>query len=157
MSSLVRQCLDVETLPQILESRLVDLLKLPSPELEEIGTILSDILGTAQTSFIFVDAIDDCERSERGKILRLLRDVMSLCSSVVKVFLAIRQGMVEEVGNICKSSYQATMSSSEAHLSMDRYIKDVLAERKENGNLVVGNSELLSEISVALTQEANGM
>lgn len=49
------------------------------------------------------------------------------------------------------------MSSPEAHLSMDRYIKDVLAEKKENGNLVVGNSELLSEISVALTEEANGM
>lgn len=157
MRSLVRQCLDVETLPQILESRLVDLLKLPSPELEEIGKFLIYVLSTAQTSFIFVDAIDECERSEQGKILRLLRDVMALCSSVVKVFLAIRQGMVEEVGNIYQSSYQATMSSFEAHLSIGRYIKDVLAERMEDRKLVVGNSELLGEISVALTQEANGM
>ncbi len=122
-----------------------------------MGILLRDVLGINKANFIFVDAIDDCKKSERGIILRLLRDVMASCSSVVKVFLAVRQGMIQEVGNICKSSYEATTSSSEAHLSIGTYIKDVLAEKKENNDLIVGTSELFNEIEEVLTQEANGM
>lgn len=49
------------------------------------------------------------------------------------------------------------MSSPEAQLSMKTYIKDVFAEKKENKDLFVGNPALLSEIDMALIQEANGM
>lgn len=135
----------------------MDLFKLPCPELNDMGILLRDVLGINKASFIFVDAIDDCKKSERGIILRLLRDVMASCSSVVKVFLAVRQGTIQEVGNICKSSYEATMSSSKAHLSIGTYIKDVLAEKKENNDLIVGTSELFNEIEEVLTQEADGM
>lgn len=157
ISSLIRQCLDAETLPQSLESRLVDLLKFPGPELNQMGKLLMDVLGFNKASFIIVDAIDECNKSERGIILRLLQDIMASCSSVVKLFLAVQQGMVQEVGNIFKSCYEATMSSSEAHLSIRTYIKDVLAEKKENKDLDVGDPKLFTEIQEALTQEANGM
>lgn len=157
ISSLIRQCLDAETLSQSLQSRLVDLLKFPGPELCQMGVLLSDVLGFNKASFIIVDAIDDCKKSERGIILRLFRDVMASCLSVVKLFFAVRQGMVQEVGNIFKSCYETTMSSSEAHLSIRTYIKEVLAEKKENKDLIVGNPELFSQIQEALTEEANGM
>lgn len=157
ISSLIRQCLDAETLPQSLESRLVDLLKFPGPELNQMGILLRDVLGYNKASFIIVDAIDDCKKSERGMILRLLQDVMASCLSVVKLFFAVRQGVVQEVGNIFKTCYEVTMSSSEARSSIRTYIEEVLAEKKKNKDLIVGNPELFSEVQEALTREANGM
>ncbi len=131
MSSLIRQCLDAETLPQSLESRLVDLLKFPGPELNEMGILLRDILGYNKASFIIVDAIDDCKKSEQGVILRLLRDVMASCLSVVKLFFAVRQGVVQGMGNIFKAYYEVTMNSSEARSSIRTYIEEVLAEKRK--------------------------
>lgn len=135
----------------------MDLLKFPGPELNQMGILLRDVLALNKANFIIVDAIDDCKKSERGIILRLLRDVMASCSSVVKLFVAVRQGLVQEVGNIFKSCYAATMGSSEACSSIRTYIKDVLADKMEKKDFTVGNPELLSEIQEALSQGANGM
>lgn len=157
MGSLIQQCLHAETLPQSLESRLVDLLKFPGPELDQMGILLRDILGYNKASFIIIDAIDDCKKSDRGIILRLLRDVMASCLSVVKLFFAVRQGVVQEMGNIFKTYCEVTMSSSEARSSIKTYVEEVLAEKKQNKDLIVGNDELFSEVQEALTQEANGM
>lgn len=122
-----------------------------------MGILLRDVLALNKAIFIVVDAIDDCKKSERGIILRLLRDVMASCLSVVKLFFAVRQGLVQEVGSIFKSSYAATMGSSEARSSIRTYIKDVLVEKRENKDLIIGNPELFSEVQEALIQGANGM
>lgn len=65
--------------------------------------------------------------------------------------------IVDEVENVCKACYQATTSSSEAHMSIRTYIQDVLAEKKENKDFIVGNPKLLKEIRDALVERANGM
>lgn len=156
ISSLIRQCLDSKTLSEDLESRLSSLYKISCPELKEMGILLRDVLAITKASFVLIDGIDDCRISEQSVLLRVLQDLMAFCSSVVKVFLAVRQGLVEEVENICNVVYQATMNTPEAHLSMMTYIDNVLAEKKQFNDLVVGNPELLKEIRDVLVQEANG-
>lgn len=155
LSSLVRQCLDAQSLPQPIESRLTNLLQVSYPEAKELGILLKDVI--AKTSFIFIDAIDECNRFERSTLLKVLHDLEILCSSKVKIFLAVRQGIVEEVEKMCKPCCQATMGSIEANLDIMTYTRDILAEKKESGALVVGNPKLLDEIKDALVQEANGM
>ncbi|MCJ1347169.1 hypothetical protein MMC31_005390 [Peltigera leucophlebia] len=157
LGSLIRQCVDAETLPHLIESRLTNLLKHSCPELKELGVLLRDVLAITKVGFILVDAIDDCRKPERGSLLMELRDVMGSCPGVAKLFLAVRQGIVEEVGNICKICYQATTNSTEAHKSIKLYIENVLAEKKEKKDLVVGNPKLLNEIRDALVKESNGM
>lgn len=158
LSSLVRQCLDAQSLPQSIESRLANLLQVSSPEAKELGVLLRDVLQVvAKASYIFIDAIDECKKSERSILLKVLQDLKISCSSKVKIFLAVRQGIVEEVEKMCKPCCQATMSCIEANLDIMTYIGDILTERKESGALVVGNPKLLDEIKDALAQEANGM
>lgn len=158
LSSLVRQCLDAQSLPQSIESRLANLLQVSSPEAKELGVLLRDVLQVvAKASFIFIDAIDECKKFERSILLKVLQDLKISCSSKVKIFLAVRQGIVEEVEKMCKPCCQATMSCIEANLDIMTYIGDILTERKESGALVVGNPKLLDEIKDALVQEANGM
>lgn len=158
LSSLVRQCLDAQSLPQSIESRLENLLQVSSPEAKELGVLLRDVLQVvAKESFIFIDAIDECKKFERSILLKVLQDLKISCSSKVKIFLAVRQGIVEEVEKMCKPCCQATMCCIEANLDIMTYIGDILTERKESGALVVGNPNLLDEIKDALVQEANGM
>lgn len=158
LSSLVRQCLDAQSLPQPVESRLTNLLQVSSPEAKELGILLKDVLQViGKAAFIFIDAIDECNRFERSTLLKVFHDLKILCSSKVKIFLAVRQGIVEEVEKMCKAFCHVTMGSIEANLDIMTYTRDILAEKKESGALVVGNPKLLDEIKDALVQEANGM
>lgn len=158
LSSLVRQCLDAQSLPQSIESRLANLLQVSSSEAKELGVLLRDVLQVAAKAiFIFIDAIHECKKFERSILLKVLQDLKISCSSKVKIFLAVRQGIVEEVEKMCKPCCQATMSCIEANLNIMTYIGDILTERKESGALVVGNRKLLDEIKDALVQEADGM
>ena len=157
LSSLIRQLLDRKTLPKSIETCVVNLLKTSCPEAEDLGTLLKNVLAITKCSFIFIDAIDECPKSEWEVLLEVLRDMVVSCSSMIQVFLAIRQGMVEDVGNIFAFHYQATMDSSEASSDIKTYIHNVLAEKRDSKKLVVGNPELINEIADALVQEANGM
>lgn len=158
LSSLIRQCLDVQSLPQHIESCLANLLRDSSPEAKELGILLKDVLQVmCKARFIFIDAIDECNKFERSKLFKVLQDVKISCSSKVKIFLAVRQGIVDEVEKTCKPCCRVTMGAIEADLDIMTYIRDILAERKESGVLVVGNPKLLDEIRETLVQESNGM
>ena len=157
LSALVRQLLDIKTLPKSIETCLVNLLKIPCPEAQDLRILLKDVLVITKCSSIFIDAIDECSKSEWEVLLEVLRDIVVSCSGVVKIFLAVRQGIAEDVGKIFKSYYQVTMGSSKADSDIMTYITDVLAEKRDGGKLVVGNPELINEITEALVQQANGM
>ena len=157
LSALVRQLLDIKTLPESIETCLVKLLKIPCPEVQDLGTLLRDVLVITKCSYIFIDAIDECSKSEWEVLLEVLRDTVVSCSGVVKIFLAVRQGIAGDVGKVFKSYHLVTMGSSKADSDIKTYIKDVLAEKRDGGKLVVGNPELINEITDALVQQANGM
>ena len=157
LSALVRQLLDIKTLPKSIETCLVNLLKISCPEAQDLGSLLKDVLVISKCSYIFIDAIDECSKSEWEVLLEVLRDIVVSFSGVVKIFLAARQGIVEDVRKIFKAYYQVTMGSSKAGSDIKTYIKDVLAEKRDGGKLVVGNPELINEITDTLVQQANGM
>ena len=157
LSALVRQLLDIKTLHKSIETFLVNLLKIPCPEAQDLGNLLKDVLVITKCSSIFIDGIDECSKSDWEVLLDVLRDIVISCSGVVKIFLAVRQGIVEDVGKIFKSHYQVTMGSSKVNSDIKTYIKDVLAEKRDGGKLVVGNPELINEITNALVEQANGM
>ncbi len=87
----------------------------------------------------------------------MLRVIKVSCLCVIIVFLAIRQGIAEDVGKIFKSRYQATMESFEADSDIKTYINDTLAEKRDSEKIVVGNPELMNETTDALVRGANGM
>ncbi len=122
-----------------------------------MGILLKDVLVITKCSTIIIDAIDECSKSGWEVLLEVLQDIVVSCSGLVKIFLAVRQGIAEGVGKIFKSYYQVTMGSSKANPDIQTYIKDVLAEKRNGEKLVVDNSELINEIMDALIQQANGM
>lgn len=119
--------------------------------------MLKDVLMLTKCSFIFIDAIDECAESEWELLVEVIQDILISCASVVKVFLAVRQGIVEEIEKIFELRYQATMNSAAVDANIKTYIEDILAKKMDRGKLAIGNPELIKEITNALVQEANGM
>ena len=76
---------------------------------------------------------------------------------MVKVFLAVRQGIAEEVGKSFQFHHHANMGSCEASSDIKTYIEDVLAKRIDSGKLFVRNHGLINKIADALVKQANGM
>ncbi len=135
----------------------MSMLKLACPDAEVLGDLLRDLLTDDKSCFIVIDAIDECTRAEQEILLKVLQNVMNSSLVRVKIFLACRLGIVEEVERTYKIGYHVTMGCSEAQSDMIKYIEDDLANRKENRRLVVGNPKLLNEIKDALVRGANGM
>lgn len=154
---MIRQFLDTQALPQSIETWLDNLLKASCPDARDLGGLLKNILMITKCNFIFIDAMDECPKSEWEVLLEVLQDILISCSSIVKIFLAVRQGIVEEIEKIVQWHYEATMNSSEVKSNIRTYIEGVLAEKRDCGKLVVGNPELINEITDVLVQEANGM
>lgn len=53
---------------------------------------------------------------------------MVLCSGVVKIFLAVYQVIIENIGNIFKSPYQTAIGLSKANSDIKTNINDVIVE-----------------------------
>ena len=100
--------------------------------------LFRDILVTTKCTYICIDAIDECAKSEWEVLLEVLRGIMVSCSSVVKLFLAVRQGIVEEIGRICESHYQATMDSSKINSDIKTHIEDIC--RYHYGDVTTSNN-----------------
>ena len=149
LSALVRQLLDIKTLPESIENSLVNVLKSSCPEAQDMGILLKDVLVITKCSTIIIDAIDECSISEWEVLLKVLQDIVVSYSGVVKIFLAVCQGIAKDVGKIFKSHYQVTIGSSKADSDIQTYIKDVLAEKRYGEKLVVGNPELINKITDA--------
>ena len=65
----------------------------------------------------------------RRDLANKFQDIMVSCPSKVIVFLAVRQGIVEEMEMICKSDHYATTGSLKVDSNIKTYIEDVLVER----------------------------
>ena len=156
LGCLIQQCLDVDTLPHSIESRLADILRFSCPDANELGVLLRDVLGNNKASFIVIDAIDECTTSERSMLLKVLQNIMNSSPNVVKFFLAARHGIMEEVVTSFKPWYHVKTSFPGARSDRITSIEDYLAIRENNRHFFVGNPELLNDIKDALVKGANG-
>ena len=107
--------------------------------------------------FIVIDAIDECSKIDRKSILTMLRSAMDLSHTIVKVFIASRPDLDQQVKCAFKFQHHVSMDSSGLQCDIISYVKDVVTEMISSGELVVGNPALITEIQKALADGAQGM
>ena len=158
LGSLIRQNLSVKTLSEEVEKQLEKTIADSSPDIEEFRALFEMVVaGISQPLYIFIDGLDECPKDDRDEILAVLRAI-SISSRSIKIFLASRDGIDKEVHQAFKSSYlRQTMSCSEAHDDIKSYVKDVIKERLEQGELAVSDLALCTDIEDSLIKGACGM
>lgn len=117
--------------------------------MKELREFLENVLPKSTERFIVIDAIDECEKKERAALLSALRSLMN--SSSVRVFLTSGPHIeVELLNQKLKLDHRVSLTSEHVNSDIQTYIEDILEEKKETGELVVGQQQLLAEIKNSL-------
>jgi hypothetical protein len=156
LRSIIRQSLNSNDLPSEIESRLEKIEKHPLSSLEAINDLLEGILALSKACYIIIDALDEFDKSERDILLKTLSS-LSTAGGNVKLFLAGRDSLSEEIKRRFQPVYHISMSCTQAQSDISRYISEIIDERLSNGDLVVGDNSIIQEIQDALIQGAQGM
>jgi ankyrin repeat protein len=144
------------TLSEEVEASLVRMDENPSTGVGELMVLLRDRLAQSEKLFIFIDALDEFEPRERRELLNLLASLGS-SGPGLRVFLAGRESLREEINDKLSGIERLSMASAEAMTDVALYVQEALQDRIENRELVVGDQSLILDIKQALIEHADGM
>ncbi|KAH0551737.1 hypothetical protein GP486_007045, partial [Trichoglossum hirsutum] len=156
LGSLIRQCLDVDTMSDSVEADLKQLLGNSPPDFEDLNLLMVKVSSVSQEQFIVIDAIDECEKAERNLLLSALQSLMNSPKVKLKVFLTSGLHIGIELERALRPNYRMPMASPDAHSDIKTYIEDSIAEMRKKEELVVGQPQLIVEIQDALVRGAQG-
>jgi hypothetical protein len=140
-----------------IEADLKQLLKDSPPDFKDLNLLMEKVSSVFQEQFIVIDAIDECEKADRNLFLSAMRRLMNSSKVKLKIFLASGFHIGIELERALKLNHRISMASPNVHSDIKTYIENSVAEKKKDGELVVGQSQLIGEIQDALIKRAQGM
>ena len=158
LGCLIRQCLNVKTLPKPIETQLEALFKDTLPDADDLYPLFEAVVALSfpRVHFIVIDGIDECLPTDRNLVLGTLRKLLHSSQTSVKVFLASREEMRSEVASDFRPYYHTSMNCPEVRMDIAQYIEDEIKIKIDNP-LVVQSSELILNIRKTLEEGAEGM
>jgi hypothetical protein len=97
LRSIIGQSLDVANLPRDIEASLKNISQNALSGIGELRSLLQKKVSLFQAYYIVIDALDECEKSERDLLLDVLQSVIASSVSKVKLFLASRDSIGGEI------------------------------------------------------------
>ncbi|KAI0111099.1 hypothetical protein GGR51DRAFT_547299 [Nemania sp. FL0031] len=164
-----RQSLDIETImASILRQTLPEATQLSNEtednlrslidnmNLEKTVKVLQDVAPKSWPFYVVIDGIDECEKADQGKLLKTLSSLFAATSNA-KLFLSSRESLEREIRIHFSVVEKISMDHSDAQGDIATYIHGTLQEKREQQELIVGDTGLITEIEQALNQRADGM
>ena len=108
-------------------------------------------------SIVCIDGLDDCEDRDREQILDFLNQLSTKSAGCLKVIYSIRPDNQRSTGRFLQEAELISISTLGHRVEMDRYIRQNLEEYLENGDLTLGDSNLILRVQEALRKRADGM
>jgi hypothetical protein len=156
MRSIIRQAAELIRLPEDIVVAVEIMVANPVPKWSDYADILGKILSVVPRLYIFLDAIDECDKTERQILLHMLSWHLRN-SPGLKVFISTRQNIVAEIRKMVSKALHVSIASSQAANDIGIYVRQVLQERVESEDFVARDQELLAEIEARLIGHADGM
>lgn len=126
-----------------------------SDELDTTVALFGRVIGL-KTSYIIIDGLDECNKSERETILRALA-TLAFSGLNMKIFISSRDGLAEEIRKRFDSIDHISMNNPLTDNDITTYVNGVIEEKITTQDLRVGDSSLVEEIKQTLVQRADGM
>lgn len=139
-----------------METGLKDIAQNMFSGLEDMVALLRRRIALSNSFYIFLDGVDECEPAERRALLGILSS-LGTTASQLRIFLAGRESLSVELRGSFPHMDCLSTASAGASSDISLYIGEALQERKQNGDLVVGDPSLFVEIESALAQHVDGM
>ncbi|KAI0414697.1 hypothetical protein F5X98DRAFT_348376 [Xylaria grammica] len=109
------------------------------------------------TNYFIIDSLDECEAKDRRKILQILDATVKRSSSKVKVLIASRDSLENEITGAFSQVTRLRMNAPEAASDLELFAHQTLSERMNMGQLAVGNIVSFEAIRDAIVSGAQGM
>lgn len=157
LGTLIRQCLSESKMSNAIETRLKSLFESPFSDVEDLESLLQDVATTPRTLIFIIDGFDECRKTDRIVLLKILQRLMSTSRSKVKIFLSSREDVIGDVDRVFTTCHRVCMDCEEMHADILAYVEDLIDEKMVTGDLEVGDPQLKQDIQRALASGANGM
>ena len=151
--SIIRQNLQRDMVSKLSLKRAED----TAYEAASIVNLLLSKLSLFSTNYIALDALDECEPSDRRVIFDILSSVLRRTKSTVKIFLSSRNALEDEIMKAFPLALEIRMDAPGVVSDIETYTRQCLGERLDMGQLAVGNTVTLEDICSTLTDGAQGM
>ncbi|RWA04497.1 hypothetical protein EKO27_g10608 [Xylaria grammica] len=109
------------------------------------------------TNYFVIDSLDECEAKDRRKILQILDATVKRSPSKVKVLIASRDSLENEITGAFSQVTRLRMNAPEAASDLELFAHQTLSERMNMGQLAVGNIVSFEAIRDAIVSGAQGM
>ncbi|KAJ5970321.1 uncharacterized protein N7479_000239 [Penicillium vulpinum] len=123
---------------------------------ETIDFLLTNLKGDNKY-YIILDGLDECEGSE---IQQIAQGIAKLCSTRAKGFKLLcagRPGLEKQLFRVTQPNYAISVTEQKVESDMEQYIATTLACCLDEGQLKLGDPNLIIRISNALHDGSKGM
>ncbi|SCV61374.1 uncharacterized protein FFFS_15943 [Fusarium fujikuroi] len=154
--SIIRQSVDVTTLPEQIEHQLRELDRKHFVPLQDWEFLLRQTIKTSGTFFLFIDGLDECGVAERRAFLDALSSLATNILSL-RIFITSRDSVFVDLKGRFSQMEHASMNPVNLAPDIRIYVEASLQERMRNEDLVLEDPRLLNHITDTLTRHADGM
>jgi hypothetical protein len=131
-----------------------------SISLNEAKDLLLQSIETRSTTYILVDALDECDTDNRRKLIECLREVLEASSTIVKVFFASREN--PDIYKKLSQYPEVQLNAMQNQMDIDTYVEAKVQEGFDNDLLLPDEDEEaveqeLTNIKKCLREGAKGM
>ncbi|KAI1358533.1 hypothetical protein F5Y08DRAFT_345600 [Xylaria arbuscula] len=153
--SLIRQNLQ----PDIVDKLSNDMSKAHSSfySQEAVLSLLLAKTSMFSTNYFIIDSLDECEPRERQALIQILSATVKRSSSKVKILIASRDNLENELISSFPQITRLRMNAREAASDLELFTHQTLSERMNVGQLAVGNIVSFEAICDAIVKGAQGM
>lgn len=109
--------------------------------------------ATARRTYLLVDGLDECPIEERRSLLQCLSHLQNIANW--HLGFSARLSAEDLLGNYIELAWHISMPIQNPDI--DSYINTELNRRRDIGDLVTGDNELMADIRQALLKGSNGM
>ncbi|MCJ1357988.1 MAG: Ankyrin-2 [Icmadophila ericetorum] len=157
LRALIRQCLLAETLSKAMIDKLKDVFQHSPPDTDDLEALLHYIAATSDQIIFVIDGLDECDQRDRRILLKMIRRLISSSPSIIRILISARGELIEDIDREFQTYQQVNMDNEAVYNDISIFVRDTLEEKRAQGDLRVGGTQLLQEISDALVKGAHGM
>lgn len=155
--SLIRQCLQAESLPPNIEKCLTNALDNPPIAPGDLSRLLKLAIDLFTEHYIVIDGIDECTVFERQALLDMLSTAMSSSRLPVKLLVSSRYGISEKLRSVSNDIDVIRVDEEKLKPDMATYIETTLDAKIEDHSFTIGDHGIHTHIRDALIDGAQGM
>ena len=122
-------------------------------------SLFRQALPTFKTTYVVIDALDECEEVERRELLTALKSHVALKHHVVKVFVTSRDE--KDLARMLSGTSDFQINADDTALDIQPFVEIKVEECINNGDILGGQgnvtSELRQDLVDTLVSKADGM